>query len=198
MRVRQAIAAILISIGAAALAGCSEGGLAGTLRTAGVGSTPDEFLVLPTKPLEIPQNLAVLPRPEPGSANRVDRNPEVEAVAGLTGRQPTAAGASAGPLLARAGPVDPTIRSRLAQEDVIYRGNNGGLFFERVFSNDQERLTYRGMILDAPDEYGRLLDAGMAVPPASPRVLSEQAAPPEPSGAELRRRGWRVMAAPPQ
>jgi len=196
MQARHATAAALLFIGAAALSGCSEGGLAGTLRATGAVSSPDEFMVLPTKPLEIPQNLAALPPPQPGTANRVDRNPEVEAVAGLTGRQPTAGGASAGPLLARAGPADPTIRSRLAQEDAAYRSQNGGLLLERVFTNDPERLTYRGMILYAPGEFEQLRAAGMAVPPASPRVLSEEVAPPEPSGAELRRRGWNVPAAP--
>ena len=77
--------ASLLLAGAVALAGCS-GGLAGALRSSGVKGTPDEFLVLPTKPLEMPQNLAALPVPTPGTANLVDYHPGPEAVAGRAAR----------------------------------------------------------------------------------------------------------------
>lgn len=44
---------------------------------------PDEFLVLPNKPLEAPANYAELPTPTPGGANRTDRNPQSEAIVAL-------------------------------------------------------------------------------------------------------------------
>jgi hypothetical protein len=46
---------------------------------------PDEFAVLPTAPLEMPENLASLPEPTPGAPNRVDPDPEADAIAALGG-----------------------------------------------------------------------------------------------------------------
>ena len=44
---------------------------------------PDEFLVLPNKPLEQPASYAQLPTPTPGGANLTDRNPRQEAIVAL-------------------------------------------------------------------------------------------------------------------
>ena len=63
-----------------------RGRLAGGLRSAGIGGKPDEFMVLPTRPLEMPESFAALPPPTPGAVNRVDYRPHAEAVSGLTGR----------------------------------------------------------------------------------------------------------------
>ncbi len=46
---------------------------------------PDEFAVLPTKPLEMPENMAALPEPTPGGVNRTDPTPEADAIAALGG-----------------------------------------------------------------------------------------------------------------
>ncbi len=163
-----------LTLAGALVAGCGEGGLAGGLRSAGVASTPDEFMVLPTKPLELPENLAARPLPPPttGSANRVDQNPRAEALAGLTGR-PTVATSSGAALVARTGQGAPGIRATLAAEDSVYRSENGGLFFERMFSRDQEALTYRGMTLDAGAEFERLRARGVRIPPAPPTLLGQ-------------------------
>ena len=64
MRARQAIAIAAAMAMALALAGCQSGGLAGNLR--GVRTTPNEFLVLPTKPLEMPKDLAAAAAAEAG------------------------------------------------------------------------------------------------------------------------------------
>ena len=145
MRAGQAIGAAALIMATGLLAGCSEGGLAGRLRSSGVGSTPDEFLVLPTKPLEIPENLAALPPPRPGAPNRVDpraggrRRGGADGAAGAPpGRRP------GGTLIARAGPVDPQIRSRLASEDVVYRDENQGLLLERLTDNSPDWIDLRG------------------------------------------------------
>jgi hypothetical protein len=156
-----------------ALGGCADGGLAGGLRRAGVATTPDEFLVLPTRPLEVPQDLAALPPPTPGARNRVDYRPHEEAVAGLTGRPGPVGAASGAALVARAGPIDPAIRARLAAEDAVYRREHPGLLLERVFARDREALIYRGMALDAPAAYEGLRARGVRVPPAPPSVLTE-------------------------
>jgi hypothetical protein len=158
---------------ATALAGCAqEGGAAGFLRSAGVGTaTPDEFMVLPTRPLEVPADMATLPPPTPGAPNRVDVQPRTEAVAALTGRtQP--AEVSGAVLVARAGPVDPNIRGTVALEAATFRQDNRGLLFERWFSRNLEAVIYDDVILDAAAEYQRLRAAGVAVPPAPPELLS--------------------------
>jgi hypothetical protein len=164
-----ALALALVPLG---LGGCGEGGLAGALRSAGVAGKPDEFMVLPTRPLEMPQNLAALPPPTPGATNRVDYRPHLEAIAGLTGRPPTAA-ASGAALVARAGPIDPNVRAELAAEDVVWRETHRGLLLERVFSGDRDALVYRDMVLNAPAEFERLRAIGVQVPAAPPAALTE-------------------------
>lgn len=158
-----------LMLAALALAGCGEGGLAGGLRAAGVGAeTPDEFMVLPTKPLELPSDLTGLPPPRPGQGNRVDYRPREEAVAALTGQEAPPGTGSAGALVARAGPVDPQIRSRLALEDQAYRRDNPGRLLERWFTRNPEELIYRGQTLDQTDAFERARAAGLQVPPAPP------------------------------
>jgi hypothetical protein len=156
-----------------ALGACAEGGVAGNLRAAGVGGSPDEFMVLPTKPLQMPTNLAALPPPAPGQPNLVDYHPTEEAVASLTGKARPAGTASAGTLIARAGPVDPNIRAQLAAEDVVFREENRGKFFPRLFASDPNDVIYRSVTLDAPDEFLRQRAAGVGVPAAPPMVLEE-------------------------
>ena len=90
-----------------ALGGCGDGGLAGGLRAAGIAGKPDEFMVLPTRPLEMPANLAALPPPTPGQPNRVDYQPMPEAIAGLSGRPGAPGNADGAALVAAAGPARP-------------------------------------------------------------------------------------------
>ncbi len=168
MRAGRGVGAAALFMAAGLLAGCGGGGLAGALRSAGVGGAPDEFLVLPTKPLEIPENLAALPPPTPGAANRVDPRPEADAVAALTGRPAAAGSAPAGALVAQAGPIDPQIRSRLAAEDAVYRSENRGLLLERVANNNSDWTIYENMRLDAGAEFLRLRARGVRVPAAPP------------------------------
>lgn len=167
--VRRVAGAVVLAAAAWALSGCQGGGLAGFLRRSGVGTSPDEFLVLPTKPLEMPADLAALPPPTPGAANLVDPNPDIDAVAALTGRAQPAGAASAAALVASAGPVDPQIRSRLAAEDAIYRDENRGLFLERIANKDSPDWSiYEDMRLDANAEFIRMRSRGVRVPAAPP------------------------------
>lgn len=177
-------------IGALAIAGCSGGGLAGYLRTSGVTSTPDEFMVLPTKPLEMPADLAALPQPVPGARNRVDIDPEELAVAGLTGTPGQVNTVSGAGLVARVGPAEPQIRTVLAVEDATWRAENGGRFFERLFSADKESVIYRGQVLDAPGTFVDLRDRGVDVPSPSPSVMAQEPPGPRPPNPQLT--GWRV------
>jgi Protein of unknown function (DUF3035) len=139
-----------------ALGGCAEGGLAGSLRAAGVAGTPDEFMVLPTRPLEMPANLAALPPPTPGRPNRVDYQPLGEAIAGLSGRPGAPGNADGGALVAAAGPRDPNVRAELAVEDAEWRRTHRGRLLERLTSRDRDALVYRPMVLDAPLEFERM------------------------------------------
>ncbi|WP_181164471.1 DUF3035 domain-containing protein [Amaricoccus solimangrovi] len=156
-------------VSAMALGACSRSTGDGELRSAG---SPDEFMVLPTRPLEMPRNLASLPPPTPGAPNRVDIDPREEAVASLTGKDTAAAGtAGAAALIARAGPVDPNIRARLAQEDVVFREENRGKLLPRLFARDPNDVTYRAVTLDAPAEFERMRARGVGVPAAPPSAL---------------------------
>jgi hypothetical protein len=160
--------AAALALAALALAGCGEGGLASGLRSVGVGtSSPDEFLVLPTRPLELPPDLNALPPPTPGRTNRVDYVPRTEAITALSG-SPAAAAPPASDLVASVGPIQPGIRAILAEEDVVYRQQNQPLLFERWFRPDRDRLAYQGMLLDPNAEYDRLRARGLRVPAAPP------------------------------
>lgn len=172
MRARRAIAAATLLLAATAIGGCGGRGIAGGLRAAGIAGTPDEFMVLPTKPLEMPKDLTALPPPLPGTVSRVDYVPRQEAVAGLTGRPALATTGAAG-LVARAGPVDPSVRTELAREDAEWRATHHGLFFERLFTRDKSALVYQDMVLDAPAELERLRRLGVETPPATPDVMNQ-------------------------
>jgi hypothetical protein len=154
-----------------AVAGCGEGGLAGSLRSAGIAQTPDEFMVLPTRPLEMPESFAALPPPTPGVPNRVDYRPHAEAIAGLTGAPGPAGNADGTVLVAQAGPHQPGIRQTLAVEDVEWRQTHRGRLLPRLFSKDRDALTYEPMVLDAAAEFQRMRAAGVEVPAAPPAAL---------------------------
>lgn len=167
---RRLTTATLIITGGLVLAGCGEGGLAGLLRSSGVTQTPDEFMVLPTRPLEMPSNLNALPPPTPGRANLVDYHPNAEAVAGLTGRQGPAGTADGSAVVARTGVGAPQIRATLAVEDAEYRAQNRGRLLERWFSRDKVALTYRSQTLDAPVSFETMRARGVGVPAPPPSM----------------------------
>jgi hypothetical protein len=157
----------LLVLAAMALSACADG-LGGALRQSGAISTPDEFLVLPNKPLEMPPDLAALPPPTPGSTNRADLDPEIEAVAALTGRAAPAGTASSPALVARTGPADPAIRTTLAVESTQFQRENRGRLFERWFGSNQERIVYGEIMLDSDAEFDRQRAIGRRVPAAPP------------------------------
>jgi hypothetical protein len=77
----RAVIAIAAMVTLAACAGDRDPQLM-NLRS---GQGPDEFAIVPPKPLELPENLAELPEPTPGGFNRTDQNPEADAVIALGG-----------------------------------------------------------------------------------------------------------------
>lgn len=135
---------------------------------------PDEFAILPTKPLEMPDDLAALPEPEPGARNRVDPLPEQDAVAALGGRPERLDSPNTlpgeGALLAatqRRGTAA-NIRAVLAEEDADIRDRNGPRLLERWFGTDTYFRTYSDQTLEARNENERLRRRGVRTPSVPP------------------------------
>jgi len=159
---------------AIAVSGCArnlEGGLL-HLRTTGTG--PDEFAILPTKPLTMPENLTALPEPTLGGENLADPTPELDAVAVLGGNpkrvtRPGITRADQGIInvTGRYG-VAPDIRQTLAAEDLEYRNNNRGRLLERLFKTSVYFKAYKPLSLDRYNELRRLRKAGVRTPAAPP------------------------------
>ncbi len=132
---------------------------------------PDEFSVLPTKPLQMPEDIASLPEPTPGGSNLTDPTPEADVAQALGGNSEVLARRSNdGALLAYAGRhgVDPQIRPRLAAADLEFRRKNDGRLLERLFNVNVYFQAYEEMELDQYAELERLRRAGIrtsAVPP---------------------------------
>ena len=175
MRARLGIIGIA---GAALLALSACGGDKGdpTLMNVRNGArSPDEFAILPTKPLEIPENLAALPDPTPGGANRTDPTPEADAVAALGGNPAAVTrtgkiSAADGGLLAYAARYgnDPQIRPVLAAEDLQYRRDNDGRLLERVFNVNVYFKAYEPYTLDQYAELERWRKRGVRTSSAPP------------------------------
>lgn len=154
------------------LAGCSTGG---QLRNIG-GDTegPDEFAILPTKPLSMPSDLNQLPAPTPGGSNITDPTPVADAVATLGGNPARLAqrgvGSGDGGLIAYAGRggVTPGIRQVTATEDAEFRGRRGRRLLENLARTDVYGRAYRGQTLDPWPVFERYRRAGAQVPSAPP------------------------------
>ncbi len=132
---------------------------------------PDEFAVLPSKPLVIPEELAALPPPRPGAANRTDPTPRADAVAALGGVPNAGRGApipsADAALIAGTGRfgVNPNIRTELAQADAEFRARRPGL---RLLTRNRYYTLYETFTLDAYTELERFRRAGILVPSAPP------------------------------
>lgn len=140
------------------------------LRSATRG--PDEFGILPTKPLQMPQDLASLPEPVPGGASLTDPTPHADAIAALGGNPAVTARAPAGDgaIVAAASRygIAPDIRATLAAEDLEFRRRNDGRLLERLFSVTVYFRAYRPMSLDQEAELARWRAAGVRTVSAPP------------------------------
>jgi hypothetical protein len=136
---------------------------------------PDEFSILPTRPLQSPPDFNTLPTPTPGGRNLVDPDPRAEAYAALGGRAPAAGiPAADAALLAHAARhgVQPDIREQLAAEDLQFRQRNRGRLLERLFGvNVYHRAYGRAQGLDSDTELERWRAAGRRTPAAPPAEL---------------------------
>ena len=136
------------------------------------GAGPDEFSVVPVRPLELPTSTA-LPPPTPGGTNRADPAPLSEAAAALGGAAAFSAGgipASDAALVAQASRSgrDPAIRQTLAAEDAAFRRRANALGGFNLFGRDRYFRAYARQALDAYAELTRFRNLGVGVPSAPP------------------------------
>ena len=136
---------------------------------------PDEFTIVPNKPLEAPQNFVELPEPTPGGANRTDQTPLSDAVAALGGRpaalEDRGVGSGDGALVtaaARRG-VDPSIRTTLAQEDKDLRYRKWVFSRLRIFGSDEYYRAYEDQSLDRYRAQNAWRRAGAPTPSSPPQ-----------------------------
>jgi len=164
---------VVFGTGLMALAACSAGNPS-LMNIRNDEAGPDEFSVLPTEPIEIPTDLASLPQPTPGGVNRVDPNPQGDAIAALGGNEDRARRA-AGDIVSYASRygVSGDIRGVLAAEDREFRDRNQGRILERIFGVNVYYSAYRDVSLDQYSELERLRRAGVRTPSAPPQEIAE-------------------------
>ena len=160
---------------ASLLAACSgDAGLLNIKQERGEG--PDEFAILPTKPLQMPEDLAALPEPTPGGSNITDPTPEIDVAAALGGNAAVLSRASSdGALLAHATRfgVAQNIRADLAAADLEFRRNNQGRVLERLFDVNVYFRAYESMELDQYAELERLRRSGVRTPAVPPQQTEQ-------------------------
>jgi len=174
MNVSRAL--ILVSALALVLAGCGNRSEREIVLTQikHKGSGPDEFSVLPTKPLVAPENFSALPAPTPGGSNLTDPNPQAEGIAALGGNPNavinTGIGKADGSLLnhSRRYGVSDGIRQTLATEDIQVRRRHGRVNILRIGYTDDYTNAYKKMWLDSHAEHKRLRRRGIITPSAPP------------------------------
>ncbi len=163
------IAAMLAS---ATLGACASNKVPNLMNLRSDSNGPDEFAILPVKPLELPKDLAALPEPTPNGVNRVDPNPMGDAVVALGGkpRDPSKGSAADNGLVAYAARdgVTADVRAVLAAEDLDHRKRNNGRLLERLFKVNTYFKAYRTQSLNQDAELARWRAQGTATPSAPP------------------------------
>lgn len=140
------------------------------LNLRGSAVPPDEFLVVPQKPLEIPVDLAQLPEPTPGSVDRVTIDTEGQFLAALGGRRVAPGGVPAEDAAlvaaARSGAGDTAnIRDILRAEDAAFREDRARRI-EKLARDGAAANIYKQMLLDPEAELARLRALGIKTPSA--------------------------------
>ena len=138
------------------------------------GNGPDEFSVLPSKPLQTPADYTALPAPTPGTANLVDATPKADGVAALGGN-PSALALTSVPgrdaalvnYSNRHG-GNAAIRQVLALEDAETRRRHGRVNILNLGPTDDYTDAYKRQWLDAHAEHNRLRNLGIQTPTAPP------------------------------
>lgn len=168
-RIAATMAAVLL------VSACGGGDGAPTLMNLSNHSNgPDEFSILPTRPLEMPKDFKTLPEPTPGSPNLVDPSPLNDAVVALGGTP--GAGASDPALLATTGRygVNAGIRGELAAEDQAFRERQSPRLFERLFGTSTYHRVYADQSTSSYQELERARAAQAKTPSAPPAGLRDK------------------------
>ncbi len=164
------------------LAGCASDATPELMHLRSSTNGPDEFAIMPPKALEVPEDLAALPEPTPGGANRTDQHPLADAIIALggtpranpdTGTGGVAASDSALFSHASRFGLAADIRRVLADEDLDFRRRNDGRLLERWFGVNVYFKAYASMSLDQQAELERWRQAGVPTPSAPPRLDGE-------------------------
>ena len=172
----QSARVVLAVAGAAllALTACGGQGVPNLMNVRSETNGPDEFAILPPKPLELPENLADLPDPTPGGENLTDPRPFDDAILALGGRPQARGGVPSGdgPLYTYATRKGVTsgIRQTLATEDLEFRRKNDGRLLERIFNVNVYFKAYAKQSLDQYAELDRWRRAGARTPSAPPKA----------------------------
>ncbi|MDS9466682.1 DUF3035 domain-containing protein [Paracoccus sp. MBLB3053] len=175
----RAIAVTLTMLG---LAACSTD--PHLMNTSAGRSSPDEFAILPTKPLSMPPDLNVLPSPTPGGSNITDPTPESDAVAALGGNPAALSaqgiGSADAALVNQASRFgrDPAIRITTAREDLEWRSRHSRRLLEILARTDVYYRAYEPMTLDSWAEQERWRPTGVQLP-AAPPLIQKGGLPPD-------------------
>ena len=164
---------ILVLTLTASIAGCADIGLR-NLQNPGAG--PDEFSVLPVKPLIQPEDYAFLPVPTPGGANLTDPAPTVEAVVALGGTEaalnPNASIPPGDAALVQASSrygVPANTRQVLAEEDAEFRRKKKRFTRLRLFPVDRYSQAYESQAIDPNYVNEAARQRGLETPSAPPQ-----------------------------
>ena len=170
---------LVILLAVTMVTGCSRNKEPRLLNIASSTQGPDEFSILPNKPLQEPESYSALPPPTPGAGNRVDVTPNDDAIAALGGNPAAVArgiSPSDGGLInhvSRYGRSS-SIRQQLAQEDLNFRRRKDGRVLERIFNVNVYFRAYRGQALNQYDELERFRRLGVRTPSAPPDYVESR------------------------
>ncbi|OIQ68285.1 hypothetical protein GALL_501240 [mine drainage metagenome] len=163
-----------------AVAGCGSDKTPKLMNLQTNAHSPDEFSILPTKPLQMPKDMAALPSPAPDGSNLADPTPVADAVTALGGKASAlqlqgGIPAADGALVAATDRFGVTagIRAQLAAEDLRWRKRHPGKVLPRLFGANLYYDAYTPMTLDAYAELARWRAVGAATPSAPPKPVKK-------------------------
>ncbi|MEO0380318.1 MAG: DUF3035 domain-containing protein [Pseudomonadota bacterium] len=137
------------------------------------GNGPDEFIIVPAKPLEAPESLSALPTPTPGGVNRTDQRPFDDVVAELGGQRGSVDAPIPGSDVALVNHAsrfgrEANIRATLAEADAQFRKRQGRFTQIRLFPQDTYAEAYRREAIRPGRVAAQFQRAGIPTPTAPP------------------------------
>ncbi|MFL4469701.1 DUF3035 domain-containing protein [Tateyamaria armeniaca] len=152
------------------LAACENKGLR-QIQSRGEG--PDEFIIVPAKPLEQPESFSALPEPTPGGFNRTDQRPLEDSVAALGGQRTSPNAPVPGSDAALVNHTsrfgrEANIRATLAAADAQFRKRQSRLTQIRIFQEDSYAQAYRREAIRPARVAEQFRRAGIPTPTAPP------------------------------